>query len=241
MLIKKTVVLLYVQQLNKQQKSIQMKKVIISVFMLSAVLAACSDNGSQTEAKEAVAVEVTKTETTQSYANVADGSHVDWRAAHLGGVQPRFGKMMFKSAELSTTDNALTNATVIMDMNNFSVDSFEDEESAAKLSGHLKSDDFFKVKTYPTSTFEMTSMEAATGDYNSKVTGNLTILGETKSISFNANVNVSDASVSVKSEDFVVNRTDWGLTYNVEGTEGVPADYLISNDIGFTIDVTVNK
>ncbi|MGB0805896.1 MAG: YceI family protein [Salibacteraceae bacterium] len=218
-----------------------MKKVIISALMLSAVLVACSDNGSQTEAKEAVAVEVTKTETTQSYANVAEGSHVYWRAAHLGGVQPRFGKMMLKSAEISATDGTVSNAKVVMDMNNFTVENFEDQESIDKLSGHLKSDDFFKVATYPTSTFEMTSVEAATGDYNSKITGNLTILGETKSISFNANVNVSDASVSVKSEDFVVNRTDWGLTYNVEGTEGVPADYLISNDIGFTIDVTVNK
>ena len=33
------------------------------------------------------------------------------------------------------------------------------------------------------------------------------------------------------------NRTDCGLVYNTEGTEGVPVDYLISNDIGFTIDV----
>ncbi len=37
-----------------------MKKVIISAFMLSAVLVACSDNGSKTEAKEAVTIEVTK-------------------------------------------------------------------------------------------------------------------------------------------------------------------------------------
>ena len=232
---------MYIQQLNKQQKSIQMKKVIISAFMLSAVLVACSDNGNKTEAKDAVAVEVTKTETTQTFAKVAEGSHVDWRAAHLGGVQPRFGKMMLKSAELSTTDNVLTNATVVLDMNNFTVENFEDAESEAKLTGHLKSDDFFKVGEYPTSTFELTSVTPETGEYNSKLVGNLTILGVTKSIAFNANVNVSDQAVSVKSEDFVVNRADWGLTYNAEGTEGVPADYLISNDIGFTIDVTVNK
>lgn len=218
-----------------------MKKVIISAFMLSAVLVACSDNGSQTEAKEAVAVEVTKTETTQTYAMVAEGSHVDWRAAHLGGVQPRFGKLMLSGAEVSTTDNVVTNAKVVMDMNNFTVENFEDQESIDKLTGHLKSDDFFKVATYPVSTFELATIDSQEGDYNSRISGNLTILGVTKSISFNANVLISDASVSVKSEDFVVNRTDWGLTYNTEGTEGVPADYLISNDIGFTIDVTVKK
>jgi polyisoprenoid-binding protein YceI len=128
-----------------------------------------------------------------------------------------------------------------MDMNNFTVENFEDQESIDKLAGHLKSDDFFKVATYPVSTFELATITSQEGDYNSMITGNLTILGVTKSIAFNANVMVSDASVSVKSEDFVVNRTDWGLTYNTEGTAGVPADYLISNDIGFTIDITLNK
>lgn len=209
--------------------------------MLSAVMVACSDNGNQTEAKDAVEVEVIKTATTQSYAMVAAGSHIDWRASHLGGVQPRFGKLMLKEAEVLTTDNVVTNAVVVLDMNNFTVDNFEDQESGDKLAGHLKGDDFFKVETYPSATFELTSMESQEGDYNAKLSGNLTILGVTKSISFSANVMVADAAVSVKSEDFSVNRTDWGLTYNTEGTEGVPADYLISNDIGFTIDVTVNK
>jgi polyisoprenoid-binding protein YceI len=73
------------------------------------------------------------------------------------------------------------------------------------------------------------------------LTGNLTIMDITKSITFKANVSVSDANISVKSEDFAVNRTDWNLTYNTEGTAGVPVDYLIANDVGFTIDVTLNK
>lgn len=218
-----------------------MKKVLVSALMVSAFMVSCSESGTKTEAKEAVEVEVTQTETTESYTTVAEGSHVEWRASHLGGVQPRFGKIMVKNAEVMTTDNAVTNATVVIDMNNFTVENFEDQASIDKLTGHLKSDDFFKVAAHPVSTFELATIEAQEGENNAKVTGNLTILGVTKSISFNANVMVSDASVSIKSEDFVVNRTDWGLTYNTEGTEGVPADYLISNDVGFTIDVTVNK
>ena len=71
--------------------------------------------------------------------------------------------------------------------------------------------------------------------------GNLTMLDVTKSITINANVKVSENEVSVKSEDFKINRTDWGLSYNTEGTAGVPVDYLIANDIGFTIDVTITK
>ncbi|MDA3882878.1 MAG: hypothetical protein PF481_06315, partial [Bacteroidales bacterium] len=58
---------------------------------------------------------------------------------------------------------------------------------------------------------------------------------------FLANVFVADSSVSIASEDFSVDRRKWGLNYNTEGTKGVPVDYLIANDVGFTIYVTVTK
>ncbi len=78
----------------------------------------------------------------------------------------------------------------------------------AKLVGHLKSDDFFKVAKYPTSKFEITNIIETSGKYNAKVTGNLTILETTKSISFNTNIKVSDTEISLQSEDFSINRTD---------------------------------
>lgn len=218
-----------------------MKRIILSAFVLGAVLTSCSDGGTKVESKEAEVVEVQETATTQTYSVVAEGSHVDWRAAHLGGVQPRFGKIMIGKAEVLTNDNALTNAMIEMDMASFTVENFEDEESKMKLTGHLQSDDFFKIEAFPTSTFELTGVEAQTGEYNSKLTGNLTILGVAKSISFSANVSISDDAVAVKSENFAIDRTEWGLTYNVEGTEGVPADYLIANDINFTVDVKITK
>ena len=210
-------------------------------MVLGLVATACSEEGAKVETKEAVEVQEKVVETSVNYTQVAEGSYIDWRAAHLGGVEPRFGKVMMNAVEVVVNNGAISNATLEMDMTSFTVDNFEDEESRTKLSGHLQSDDFFKVATYPTTKFELTGITAGEGEYNSTITGNLTILDQTKSISFKANVNVTDAEVSVQSEDFVIDRTDWGLTYNVEGTEGVPADYLISNDIGFTVHVSVSK
>lgn len=138
-------------------------------------------------------------------------------------------------------NNQLSNVIVDMDMSSFTVDNFEDAESKNKLTGHLKSDDFFKISTFPTSKFELTSLEESTGDFNSLISGNLTILDVTKNISFEANVNVSANEVSIKSKDFVVDRRDWGLSYNTEGTTGVPTDYLISDEVGFTINIIVQK
>ena len=219
-----------------------MKKVILSVFVLGAILSSCS-NGTQVEASDAENVELVENEATVEYTTINESSKLDWRATHLGGVGERFGIISLKDASFLVNNGVLSNAKVDIDMLSLSVDSFSEEEAEQKekLTGHLLADDFFKTETYPTSTFELTSIESTEGDYNSALTGNLTILDATKSITFNANVNVSDESVSMVSEKFIIDRTDWGLSYHIEGSEGVPVDYIISNDLEFTINVTIEK
>lgn len=219
-----------------------MKKTIMTFFVAGAFLASCSNNGKKAETSDAQKVAVSQSENAVNYSSATAESSIAWRASHLAGVEPRWGKISIKQAEISVTDGIVSNAKVVIDITSLTVDNFgEDTVTMAKLHGHLLSPDFFKAETYPSSTFELTSIASQEGDFNSKVSGNLTILDVTKSISFSANVNVSDESVTIKSEDFAVNRTDWELTYNVEGTVGVPTDYIIANDIGFTIDVTVTK
>ena len=219
-----------------------MKKSAFGLLIAAGLLTACGNNSANVEATEAQQVEENTSAAAITYNTIKEGSHITWRATHLGGVEPRFGKVFAESAEAVASDNHLTNAKVVLNMSSFSVENFgDDQETTAKLKGHLLSDDFFKAETFPTSTFEMTGIEANEGEYNSKVTGNLTILGVTKSISFLANVNTSDNDVAIKSEKFEIDRTDWGLKYNVEGTEGVPADYIIANGIEFQIDVKLAK
>jgi len=218
-----------------------MKKVLLSVIIVSAMMTSCSNNGKKTEAKKAEKVKVVQNNETSTFINVSEGN-IKWRASHIGGVQPRYGKIDYKSASVLVNDGKLTNATFLVNMSTLTVESFpKGAEEITKLTGHLQSEDFFNIEKYPTSKFELTNLNSSTGDYNSKVTGNLTILDITKSITFSANINVTENQVSIQSEDFSVDRTDWGLKYNVEGTEGVPIDYIIANDIGFTINVTLTK
>ena len=79
-----------------------------------------------------------------------------------------------------------------------------------RLEGHLKTKDFFDVGTYPVSTFTVTSIEP--GGAQQKITGNLDLHGVTKSISFPANVTISDDTVAVKA-DFAINRRDFNINY----------------------------
>jgi polyisoprenoid-binding protein YceI len=97
-----------------------------------------------------------------------------------------------------------------------------------KLTGHLKTGDFFDVQRYPTATFTMTSI--APGEKGRTVSGNLELHGVTKSISFPADIQVTDDTVTVKAE-FAINRKDFGINYAGK------ADDLIRDNVVLKLDV----
>ena len=187
--------------------------------------------------KDVLAIEMPQNIT---YNKIKAGSYLAWHAAHLGGINPRQGKIHYKEASISIDHGKIRNANIVIDMNTLTVEDLA-EDAIEDLTEHLKSDDFFDTKNNSTSMFKLTSVEKTQGDFNSKITGDLTLLNVTNSVTFNANVRITKEQVSVKSEYFVIDRSDWGMTYNAKGTLGVPLDYLISNDVGFSVDITLIK
>jgi polyisoprenoid-binding protein YceI len=79
-----------------------------------------------------------------------------------------------------------------------------------KLTAHLKSPDFFSVKANPKATFTSTKIEKA--DAGTTITGDLTLNGKTKSISFPATVSNEGGTLTIKSA-FTINKMDFGMTY----------------------------
>jgi polyisoprenoid-binding protein YceI len=101
-----------------------------------------------------------------------------------------------------------------------------------KLTGHLKTADFFDVDRFPRTTFVSSSVQAAAGAYS--VTGNLNLHGISKSITFPAAIKVSGGFVDAYSE-FAINRKDFGIVY-----PGAPDD-LIKDDVLIKFLVHANK
>ena len=219
-----------------------MKNVVLMLFVFAIAMSSCSNNGKKAETKDAEKVTIVKNEKTNDFNKIKSGSVVKWRASHLGGTNKRFGNVFLKNASLLVNEGKLSNATINIDMATVTVESFpQGSDEKRDLTKHLKSNDFFNAQQFPISKFELTKVKGIEGDFNSDVTGNLTIKNVTKSITFKANINIDDNAVSIKSEDFSVDRTDWNLKYHIKGSPGVPVNYLISDDIGFTIDVTVTR
>lgn len=98
-----------------------------------------------------------------------------------------------------------------------------------RLTGHLKNADFFDVPTFPTSTFITTNIEK--GDTGYSVTGNFTLHGVTKSISFPADIQVSDAQVKVNAE-FFIKRFDFEIKFPGK------ADDLIRDEVVIKLNIT---
>jgi polyisoprenoid-binding protein YceI len=91
-----------------------------------------------------------------------------------------------------------------------------------QLQDHLKSVDFFDAKHFPSATFESSTIQRSGGD-RYQVTGNLTLRGITKVITFPATIAVSPSKVSVQAE-FSINRKDFGIEY-----PGLPDDLIKDN------------
>ncbi|MGA9525904.1 MAG: YceI family protein [Myxococcaceae bacterium] len=160
-----------------------------------------------------------------TYAFGPDASKIEFKGAkvtgsHLGGFKGFKGEVqMGEKPETGKIDLTIETATIFAD--------------AEKLTGHLRSPDFFDVEKFPTATFKSTSIAPAEGGKYT-VTGDLALHGVTKQIAFPASITVADGAVKATSE-FAINRKDFEIVY-----PGMPDD-LIRDEVVITLDVNAKK
>ncbi|MEM9480377.1 MAG: YceI family protein [Verrucomicrobiota bacterium] len=97
-----------------------------------------------------------------------------------------------------------------------------------KLTGHLKAPDFFDVEKFPTSTFDVTSIAEEGDGYT--VTGNFTLHGVTKSISFPATVTQTGDVAKIQAE-FDINRFDFDIKYPGRTDDLIRKEVVIKLDL----------
>jgi polyisoprenoid-binding protein YceI len=104
---------------------------------------------------------------------------------------------------------------------------------------HLRSDDFFAVEQHPTIRFASTQVEAV-GETTYRVTGDLTIRDVTRPVSFDleftgaATDPYGNQRIGFEGR-VVVNRKDWGLTWNAALETG---GILVSEKVTLEFEVS---
>jgi len=109
---------------------------------------------------------------------------------------------------------------------NIDTDSLYSDEPSGKLTGHLKSADFFGVKDNPKATFKSTKVEK--GDKTYTITGDLTMLGVTKPITFEMKTEM-ERSMFYTAFTFTLKRKEFGMTF---GGNTINDDVIVNVTVG---------
>jgi len=200
----------------------------IFVFLLAGLLAnsAVIANGPD----KAKAADKTLTVDTKS-------SKLSWGAKKVTGTHA--GDIPLTSGSLVVDGDKLKGGTFVFDVKSLTVTDVKDAEMNGKLTGHLKSPDFFSVEAHPQAKFVITSVTPkGAGAYD--VTGKLTIKGITDNVTFPATVK-SDAKKVTADAKIVVDRTKYDIKFRSKNFFENLGDKAIDNDFTLDVSLVANK
>jgi len=205
---------------------------MIVVTILSGVMffTACSDPAAdKTKAVTGEASQVASPQNAQGqkYQITPQNSKIDFVGSKVTGSENgSFGNFSGQVDYTGAPENSRVNITI--NMNSVTTQS-------AGLDKHLKTADFFDVEKYPQATFVSTAIKlGGDKDATHTITGNLTMHGVTKAITFPATIAVTPDTATVDSS-FSVNRKDFGINY------AGAADNLIRDDVVLTLHIRASK
>lgn len=170
-------------------------------------------------------------------------STIFWRGTHIVGNNGHEGTLKFLSGNVTQSANGkITGGSFVIDMNSIKNTDEEDEKGRKNIEEHLKSNDFFDVKKYPTATFTIIKIDPTTLPNKYAVTGDLLMKGISNRIVFTALINQNKEAISVKA-DYTLIRTLWGITYKSQGAFdfGTLKNDLIANAVPIKLELLFRK
>ncbi|MCB0457668.1 MAG: YceI family protein [Flavobacteriaceae bacterium] len=154
-------------------------------------------------------------------------STIHWLGKKVTGKHN--GTINLQEGYLEMEGENMVGGKFIIDMTSITVTDLQGGMKG-KLEGHLKSDDFFGVETYPTATLIITSATKSGNTY--EVNGDITIKGITQPITFNLTKEGNTATTTV-----IIDRSKFNVRYGSGSFFDNLGDKTIYDD--FQLDVTL--
>lgn len=171
-------------------------------------------------------------------------SVVNWKGSKPTGTHT--GTIMFSDGEAIVKNDTLVGGKFVFDMNSITVTDLKSGDGKEDLEAHLKGtgekekeDHFFNVNKYPKGSFEVTKVTEENG--KSMITGNLTLKEISKSITFPAVITNDEKAMTITSEAFPINRTEWNVNYASKSVFDDLKDKTIDDNIELKINVKILK
>ncbi len=163
----------------------------------------------------------------QTYKINTAESTLEWEGGKITG-STHTGLIQLSNGYLQLADDAFSLGQFTIDMTSMTNTDLGGEYGG-KLMGHLKSDDFFGVETYPTATLEIVSSTRFV-DGRATVQANATIKGRTERVSFDV-VRNGDAFDA----ELVLDRSKFDVRYGSDSFFDNLGDNVISDDFTMRI------
>lgn len=173
----------------------------------------------------------TKPVKTETFKVNTELSSIDWIGRKVTGQHT--GKIKIASGEVKMSGKAVKGGSFTMDMTSITSDS-------ERLTGHLKTDDFFSVEKNPVSTFVITKVVSA-GAERINITGNLTIKGITNEVTFPATVKKQGNSLVAVAKNVMVNRAKFDIRYGSKSFFNDIGNKAIEDDFELGINLVAKK
>ena len=201
-----------------------MKKLF--TFLMLFILASCNTNPNQASTQQAQGVA-----TVDNIYNVETAqSQITWTGREVS-TSYHYGTLDFVSGNFEISNGAIVNGEFIVDMTSINNQDMEGD-SKARLEGHLKSDDFFSVESYPTAAISINSSELISdGKWN--VSADLSIKGFTHPVNFEM-----ISSEDGWSANLVFDRSKYDVRFRSGSFFENLGDKLIYDDIELSINLT---
>ncbi len=171
----------------------------------------------------------------ESYAVDSKKSSVKWTGKSVKGGH--FGNIQISNGSFQYDGKSITAGTVTIDMNSITVEDLEEANRKERLANHLKNDDFFSTNTFPEARLDITgSKPGKSGQL--EVSGNLTIKGITKPVTFPVTIQSQGDQVNATGT-ITVDRIQYDIKYRSKSVldPSALADRLIYDE--FTLDFKV--
>ncbi|WP_457611117.1 YceI family protein [Lutibacter sp.] len=167
-----------------------------------------------------------------NYTADTSNSTINWKGYKPTGSH--HGTIKLESGELEMEKGKITGGSFIANMS-----TIKDAGGSAKLERHLKSDDFFDVAAFSTCKFEITGSEIIDG--KTVLTGDMTIKGITKQLTFPVIVTEKADTVTLTSETFQVNRAEFNVKYKSKTFFNNLKEKFIKNEFDLQVAITAVK
>lgn len=158
-------------------------------------------------------------------------SKLFWKGTKMRGAGSHEGEVSINKGYLLRDKTGLTGGKFEIDMKSISITDIPitDPIPIKNLTEHLMHADFFDVDTFSTSEFEIIEINRHSAE-NLDISGNLTIRGISKNITF-----LAIQKGNIISTQFLIDRFDWNIAY-----EGSWADRtLVDRNIEFRIELVL--